>query len=69
MTPSKKKANRPRAARRDLATRTASNVKGGALNPGAQILPYIEQNNALGGPDTKLGTQMTPSQTKVLVAG
>jgi hypothetical protein len=69
MTSSKTKANRPQGAKRDLTARKAGNVKGGTLNPSAQILPYIEQDNALGGPDTKLGTHVAPSQTKVIVRG
>jgi hypothetical protein len=71
MKSSTAQTNRRRAAQRDLTAPKAWNVKGSTLNPAAQVLPYVEQNNALGGPDTRPGTrpQVAPSQTKVLVAG
>jgi hypothetical protein len=43
----KKKANRTRSAKRDLPARKTGGVKGGVERASTQILPYIEQDNAV----------------------
>ena len=49
------KARRRHAAAKDLGARK-SGVKGGAVRPSTVVLPYVEQDNAVGARSGRIGS-------------